>query len=389
MFSISFSNPKKNNVVIIHEYDFWIKHLILKDLPSTTLGIYPENNTIYVTITLIYRLLIRMRFINSHDYVKGTTFKSLLKDLYGQYILACLDQMDARVVLTTIDNSTFFQRLTQIDQQRTYFAIQNGTRTLACVRDSLPQFPHPISTILMTNFFCFGQRDVDLYNAHGHKVDAYFTVGSLLGGYYKTMVSTPVGELKFDLCLISQWHGHFFENIVGDDFSQSEARRIKAGIDGLNKFLFRLLAETKLTLAICLRSDDEAERQYYNNFFGCNIKIVSSNRKKFSTYRTIEQSKLAIGLNSTTLSEVFAWGQKVLWCNVPDDDHFAMPEAGDSYFYGDDFNGFKRRIIDLLATPQGSYISRMKERARYINNYDPVNPPHKVIRAHLIKALAN
>ena len=72
----------------------------------------------------------------------------------------------------------------------------------------------------MTNFFCFGQRDVDLFNAHGHKVDVYLPVGSLLGGYYKAIVSAPVAKLKFDLCLISQWHGHFFEKIVGDDEAQ-------------------------------------------------------------------------------------------------------------------------------------------------------------------------
>ena len=63
MFNIKFVNPKKNEIAIIYEYDFWIKRLILKDLPSTTLGIYPENNTIYVTLNLIARLLIRLSFI--------------------------------------------------------------------------------------------------------------------------------------------------------------------------------------------------------------------------------------------------------------------------------------------------------------------------------------
>ena len=389
MSNITFVNPKKNKVAIIHEYDFWIKGLILKDLPSTTLGIYPENNTIYVTLTLIARLLLRLRFIKLLGYVKGITFKSLLKEVYGQYILACLDQMEAKVVLTTIDNSSFFHRLSRMDQQRTYFAIQNGARTLACVRDSLPKFPHPSSTISMTNFFCFGQRDVDLFNVHGHKVDVYLPVGSLLGGYYKAMVSAPVEELKFDLCLISQWHGHFFEKIVGDDFPQSEARRTKAGIEGLNNFLFRLLTETKLTMVICLRSDDMAEHQYYDSLFGCRVEIVNSDRKKFSTYRTIEQSKLAVALNSTTLSEVFAWRQKVLWCNVPDDEHFEMHEASISYFHGDDYNAFKNRVIELMNISNDDYKEITKFGAHYINNYDSMNPPHEIIRSSIIKALSN
>ncbi|MDO8291975.1 MAG: hypothetical protein Q7T29_03760 [Gallionella sp.] len=387
--NITFTNPEKNNIAILYEYDSWIKGLILKDLPSTTLGIYPQNYKLYVSLGLIARLLLRLRFISWLGFMQRMTIKGLFKQIYDQYILACLDQIEAKVVLTIIDNSGFFHNLSRIDKRRTYFAIQNGARTLACVRDSLPAFPHPSSTISMTNFFCFGQRDIDLFNAHGHKIDTYFPVGSLVGGYYKSVVSVPVRERKFDLCLISQWHGHFFDEIMGDGFAQSEARRVQAGIVGLNEFLLRLLSETKLTMLICPRNDDAAERQFYESVFGSRATIVKPDRKNFSTYRAIEQCKLTIALNSTTLSEVFAWGQKVLWCNVPDDEHYEMPEAGDSYFHGDDYNAFKERVLELLEMPQNDYEKLTSERARYINNYDPVNPPHEIIRSAIIKALSN
>lgn len=387
--NITFTNPEKNNIAILYEYDSWIKGLILKDLPSTTLGIYPQNYKLYVTPRLIARLLLRLRFISWLGFMQRMTIKGLFKQIYDQYILACLDQMQARIVLTIIDNSGFFHNLSRIDKRRTYFAIQNGARTLACVRDSLPAFPHPSSTISMTNFFCFGQRDIDLFNAHGHKIDTYFPVGSLVGGYYKSVVSVQAREPEFDLCLISQWHGHLFDEIVGDGFAQTEARRVQAGIVGLNEFLFRLLSETKLTMLICPRNDDAAERQYYESIFGSRATIVKSDRKNFSTYRTIEQCKLTVALNSTTLSEVFAWGQKVLWCNVTDDEHYEMPEAGNSYFHGDDYNAFKERVLELLEMSQNDYEKLTGERARYINNYDPVNPPHEIIRSTIIKALSN
>ena len=387
--NITFANPEKNKIAILHEYDFWIKKVILKDLPSTTLGIYPQGYKLYVTPKLIALLLSRLRFISWLGFIKGMTIKGLFKQIYGQYILACLDQMQAKVVLTIIDNSGFFHNLSRMDKQRTYFAIQNGARTLACVRDSLPAFPHPSSTISMTNFFCFGQRDIDLFNAHGHKIDAYFPVGSLMGGYYKSVVSIAPPEPKFDLCLISQWHEHFFDEIAGNDFPQSAARRTRAGIEGLNNFLLRLLSETNLSMLICPRKDDAAERQYYESIFGNRATIVKSDRNNFSTYRTIEQCKLAIALNSTTLSEVFTWEQKTLWCNVPDDEHYEMPEAGHSYFHGGDYNAFKERVLELLEMSQNGYKKLTGERARYINNYDPLNPPHEIIRSAVIKALSN
>jgi surface carbohydrate biosynthesis protein len=388
--NITFANPEKNKVAILHEYDFWLKEVILKDLPSTTLGIYPQGYKLYVTPKLIALLLLRLRFISWLGFLKGMTIKGLFKQIYGQYVLACLDQIDAKVVLTSVDNSGFFHNLTRMDKRRTYFAIQNGTRTLACVRDALPLPPHPFSTISMSNFFCFGKRDIDLFKAHGHKIDSYFPVGSLVGGYYKSVVSAPAKEQKFDLCLISQWHEHFFDEIEGDDFPQQVARRVRAGMEGLNNFLLRLLSETNLSMLICPRNDAvAAERQYYENIFGNRATIINSDRNNFSTYRAIEQCKLAIALNSTMLAEVFSWGQKVLWCNVPDDEHYEMPEAGHSYFHGGDYNAFKERVLELLEMPQDNYEKLTREGARYICNFDPINPPHEIIRSAVINTLSN
>lgn len=387
--NLRFSAPERNDVAILHADDFWLRKLVLRDMPATTLGLYPQNYKIHVTPGLVARTLARLRFVDWAGIIKGTAAKSLFRQVYDQYILACLYRIRAKVVLTSIDNSGFFQSLSQMDQRRTYFAIQNGARTLACVRDSLRAPPHPASVISMTNLICFGARDIGLFGAHGHKIDNYHPVGSLVGGYYKSRVSTGAAKREFDLCLVSQWHAHFFDEIVGDGFTQQAARRTRAGMEGLNAFLRRLLDETGLTLLVCPRKDDAAERRYYEDIFGGRAAFVKPDRSDFSTYRAIERCGLTIALNSTTLSEVFAWGQKVLWCNVPDDEHYQMPEAGISYFHGDDYDAFKQRVLELLEMPQDSYANLTAERARHINNYDPANPPHEKIRATIIEALSH
>jgi len=388
--NLKFASPKANKIAIVYVDDEWIKRLILRDLPSTTLAPYSQDHTIYATPGLIARMLWRLRLI---DWIKSWRLggpKELFRQIYIQYFLACLDQIKAQVVLTIVDNSSFFHKLSRADDKRTYFAIQNGTRTLACVRDALPKPPDPSATISMTNFFCFGQRDVDLFIRHGHKIANYLPVGSLIAGYYKSMVSAEPKEQKFDLCLISQWHEHFFKEIIGNDFSADVSRRVGTGINGVNLFVRRLLEETNLSLVVCPRNDhDETETMFYKNAFGEKAKIAESDRKIFSTYRVIEQSRLVIALNSTTLADVFPWGKKVLWCNTTDDEHYEMPEAGISYFCGDDYNAFKGRVLELLKMPQDNYEQLTGERARYINSYDPNNPPHEIIRAAVIKALSN
>lgn len=387
---IRFINPEANKIAILDSDDYWIRTLILKDLAATTLSVYPQDYRIYLTPTLVVCTLMRLRFINGIKIRRGSYLKSLLREIYVQYILACLDRIKAKVVLSTIDNSPFFQNLSRIDNKRIYFAIQNGTRTLACVRDSLPPSPHPFSKISMSNFYCFGQRDIDLFSRHGHKVDNYSPVGSLVGGYYKTVISVQNMAPQFDICLISQWHEHFFKEITGDDFPSQVSKRVGAGIKAQILFVQRLLEETNLNLVVCPRNDhDEAEVSFYKDAFGMRVKIANSDRKNFSTYRIIDQSRLVIALNSTTLAEVFSWGKKVLWCNILEDEHYEMVEAGISYFCGNDYNAFRERILDILKMPQDNYEKLTRKGASFINNYDTANPAHEVIRCSVIKALSD
>jgi surface carbohydrate biosynthesis protein len=390
-YCVTFSAPGKNRIVILHEADFWIRKMVLKELPATTLPVNGEKSSKFViTPGLIARSLWRMRFINWPVVIKGRSVGDFFSQLYKQYLLASLDQIGAKVVLTFIDNSGLFQTLSRLDKKRVYFAIQNGTRTLACVRDYLPKPPHPYAHISMTNLFCFGDRDVQLYRKHCHTIDSCIPVGSLVGGYYKSVISTGKKERKYDLCYVSQWHCHFYEEIVGDDYSAIMSRRVGAAISGLNSLLSLLLTDTDLTMLICPRNDDDdAEREFYKSLFGERAIIFKSDRNDFSTYRAAEQCELTVALNSTILSEIFACGQKVLWCNVPNDEHYRMPEAGISYFDGADYHVFKERVITLLETPQAEYECMTSEQARYINNYDPVNPPHEIIRAAIGNALSN
>jgi surface carbohydrate biosynthesis protein len=380
-----FSNPAVNEIAVLCAEDYWVQRLVIRDLPSTTLAFHPTR--IYLTPALIVRTLLRLRMIDWSKINRQSFLKDLFRQIYAQHALACLDQIGAKVVVTWLDNSPFFHNLTQIDRTRTYFSIQNGTRTLACVRDSLPPPPHPASRITMTNFFCFGARDIDLFSRHGHKIDNFLTVGSLLGSYYRSTVTPPAEKPKFDLCLISQWHAHIFDEINGDDYHADSSRRIAAGVKAMNAFLLRLIEETGLKLVVCPRSDaDHAEISFYKDFFGDKVTIATSDRLNFSTYRMADQSRLVTGLNSTTLAEVFAWGKKVLWCNVNEDEHYEMPEAGISYFHGDDYDAFKQRVLMLLEMPDAEFARQTKDDARYINNFDPANPPHEIIRAAIMQA---
>jgi len=330
-------------------------------------------------------------YIEKNDWIQVVTdhsVKPFMSKVYLLYLRSCIDQAQAKVVITFIDNSGLFWSLSRMDMKRKYYAIQNGTRTTACVRDSLLSYPHRNAVISMTNLFCFGQRDIDLFTQYKHRIDNYYPVGSIIGGYYKSSFLSDQ-KTTFDLCLVGQWEIPNGLDDKKNNFLIKEVKRVCASLEKLHLFILRFIQETGFDLVICLRNDNDIDEVlFYRNFFGDKVCIPESDRKNFSTYRNIDRSRLAIALNSTPLLDAFSWGKKVLWCNITDDEHYAMPAAGISYFSGNNYTAFKERILMLLNMPQKEYELCTRQNALYINNFNPDNPPHEIIRKTIMKALS-
>lgn len=375
---LKFISPDKCDVIILHHNTFWLKKFVLRDMKSTVLADDHLGRIYYITPALLVKTLFRLHLIDWPDKGETCSLKLLLNKIYRMYLLACIDEIQAKLVITFIDNSSIAQFFSRIDRKRTYFFVQNGARTLACVRDTLPPYPDSGSIISMTNFFCFGQRDIDLFVSNGHQVDKYIPIGSLGMGCYQSHVP-PNPIMDFDLCLISQWDKSFFEDNPTMNHLHSISYRVGIGITGVNSFISRLVEETGLKLVICQRCEhNDEEIAYLIGVFGPKPFISEPDYKNFAAYRMIDRSKLTIALNSTLLLEGFSRGKKVLWCNVPKDEHYEMPEAGISYFEGGDYTAFKERVLMLLKMPQDYYEETTRERARYISNYNPLTPPHEI-----------
>ena len=159
------------------------------------------------------------------------------------------------------------------------------------------------------------------------------------------------------------------------------------GLEGVYALTVRLLRETNLSIAVALRFDGcREERQFFDGLFDGKAVLVESDRANFSTYRAIDQSRLAITLNSSSCWEALGWHHKVLFCNPTTDEYFAMPK-GLWYIEGSDYEAFRRRVLEVLEMPQDEYVLRVRDGARYIMNFDPENPPHRQIRKAVLAAL--
>lgn len=308
-------------------------------------------------------------------------------ELQQAYLLACLDCIQPRVVLTLIDNSGVFHALSRAYPDAVFVAIQNGARTPWCMTEAMQSPPHPASRISMPLLFCFGTYEQHLYAKYGQDVDEFKVVGSLMAGYYAKFGRTAHSSAKFDICLISQWHGHFYEPYHGRQ--QQFVHLVRQGIDRLCDFLAKFLERHDgIRLAVATRFQDSKEIDFYRQYFGTKATYVDYDPDRFSTLSTIEASKVTVVFNSTAGYEAFGLRNKVLFCDLSDGDWFTCPLEGIWALNKPTYPAFESRIEELLALDREQFVQASAEARRSLMDIDPAKPAHEIIAAYVHSQLA-
>jgi len=368
--AVNFKKLPFSEIAIIHSHDFWIRKFILREVRAVTLPIYPEAGSIYINYELLKSLF--FDFVNILEFIRiifSNRESNLFKCLYIKYLILCLNQMGVKIAITFIDNSSIFQSLDLNDNKsnRVYLAVQNGTRTLSCVGVSNRIFRNEEPKIFLSNYYCFGDRDLNLFKSNSHNILNYFPVGSLLGSEYgKSIVSQSAK--KYDLCYISQWQEYF--NSTNEYLSTfiPNGSKVRESVLLLNELVKKVVECKQFKVIIAFRTRDPLEEQFYYRVFGDKVDYCKFERNKLSSFQAVNISQLTLAMNSTMLAEVFSWGTKVLWCNTINDEIFAMPEAGICYFTGNQFNQFFSKIMLLIGMSDELFIHSTSLNAAYINN---------------------
>ena len=94
------------------------------------------------------------------------------------YFFLCIKFNKPKIILTFIDNDGIFQSLIKYFPDTEFYAIQNGSRSM---RELIRRHKNNL-----TNYFCFGNYEKDMFNKFGHKAKRFFPVGSLYSATYKS-----------------------------------------------------------------------------------------------------------------------------------------------------------------------------------------------------------
>jgi surface carbohydrate biosynthesis protein len=382
--------PVKAPVAIIYEDRVaMIEKWVLKEIPYVVVKV---DGGICLHPIVLLRTLTNLKYLDwNYVFNSKKRFLALAKQVYEIHLLALLQFISPKVVLTTIDNSTVFHRLSLRHRTAQYFAIMNGLRSLIDLKLDLPPPPHLNAKLKMTNFFCFGEHEIDVYKRFDHEVEKFHVAGAFVWGCYQEAYGEKNIEVTYDICYVSQWDTYhsYADHALSSD-AQMRWPIFHLALAALETYLASLVEESSLSLLIALRYENcEQEKEYFRDKFGDQVDFVEANRLDFSAYRAMDSARLVITLNSTCGVEAFGAGRKVLFCNMTEHPHFALQvkRAGLGYLGKGSFGEFKLRVMELLEMDPAKYRYECSDGARYLVKDDPQNPVHKRIRQLTLEAI--
>jgi len=309
-------------------------------------------------------------------------FTRLVKEIYEKHLQAYVETIKPKFVITFIDDSGVFHRLSKnYTKDSTFIAIQNGMRP-GCHFNRLSKLKDTESFDYIPNFFCHGYSDEISFKNEGWRVDNYYPIGSLIGGIYWKEITKNTKPL-YDICYVSSWTEDNRTNISENDFEVYKAD-IKAN-KILDQNLKELIKDKGYSVIIALKYEDSKEElEHFYKTFGNNVHY-QKRRENFSTYKAIDKSRLTLSTYSTCTAEAIGIGKKGLFYNGFSYPGFKIPSAGICYYEGDNFTKFSNKVESILELTDDEFKDSMSKDIKNIMNYDLSEMPHEKLYKFLHK----
>ena len=298
------------------------------------------------------------------------------KNLRLSYAMAFIDHVNPSIVITFIDNNSFFHQLDarNNDENIKFIAIQNGNRKFNGPIDLVTISSVDPKTIYHSNFFCFGEYEVDQYTKHGASVKNFYPCGSLIDSYYRSLPSHNNCE-TFDICLVSN---NWSSISTGTIFWE-----LRQDYEQLLSYLRNFQLRNGKTIKVACQSFPESEDyrkeiEWLQKYLGNDVEYVPKDTLNLASYSLTDHTIVVVGMHSTLLRESFGRKNKVLECNYSDS-HYEILTTGIWLLNEQGYEIFEKQILELIAMDTDSYNELCREYSSYLIGYDEDKPTHTVI----------
>jgi surface carbohydrate biosynthesis protein len=294
----------------------------------------------------------------------------LFKKIKSCYFAALIEEINPKVVLTFIDNSGLFNEISFILRDRTsikFIAIQNGCRFSENSN---------IKDTFATDFFCFGQREIDLYKSSGSRIETFHKVGSIVDSYYRKK-KRNLQIKKYDICIVSQ---------LSPRHQYAHPKTYKA-FESIVSYTNKFCVNHNLSLCIAMRrgnkSDKEAfdwELKWFSERLGSFASIFPNDEYTYSSYSLVDCSSVTIGQHSSLLYEGLGRKNKIFFCNFSGTREYNFKGSNVLNLNYKNYLAFEKKLLYILGITYKAYTTYMEFNASYYVNYSSSNPTYIAIK---------
>lgn len=374
---INFRNPQCKNLLVFDCDSIFDLKYILLNYEYFTLQVRKEKITnIYISYQIIKKI-----------------FKNYQGNLMSAYLISLIEIVKPKVIITTIDNSLKFFEICKIFHKRIHcLAIQNSSRYDIKLNDYLYKNQlanHELNKkYFIPNFFCFGPYEVNLYKKYKIKIKNFIPIGPLRLSNFLEFIKRKRIKIRknfYDICLIS-------EACLGKDKYLNNPNMEK-GFATVAKYTIMFCIKYNLKFIFASKrlkgsKSHEDEFNFYKIYLNDNeFEYLLKNKidrsmEKFSSYKTIFESKVIVGTSSTMLREKLCVGEKVLSCNLTKSNLWNFPIGGICAINNCSYKEFEKRLLKVYFMNQDKYRLKIKNK-NYLINYNKKTSSIKKIKKYI------
>ncbi len=360
---VFFSSPKVCDVLIFDACNSqYVRRVINQKYSADVFNMRPEDIFLGkgVIIQFIKEL---MKFSLKEVKLQNRGFfYGVVKQVYYQYLKACLELIKPKAVITFIDNSSTFGWLAKHCDNFSFIAVQNGSR--------LSYAANPNSGFYVPHYFCFGTHEQELFPKLDYKVDHYYPVGSLIASLHLSPKEQV--EEKYDLLIVSSWRG----NIGYDQDVQDTMRSMKI----MDQLLARYIKDNNVNAAVIYRTERGSEHwimpeiglseeEYYQEIYGNSIEYIDTDFSERNVFPLMQNSHLIVSCLSTAAIEVYGLGRKVLYCNFSGKNYYHQDIDNEILTTDSNYKNFSEKLNSIYKLSYKDYINTNKELMKYYMSY--------------------
>jgi len=359
--------PNNTDAIIFYpDRDFFIREYVLDPIGFSSVSIDPMKVNVHYLV--LYKLFLLI----------ASNLKTLMhRKLFCLFTEAHILSFSPNTVITLIDDCGIFTELSRYCKDTEFYAFQNGSR-------SIWQLKRENEKIFLTNYFCFGQHVVDTYKMYNKTIINPIISGSFIADIYYYNYRKHRKKENIDICLIDHWVPSDLDALYGNDSNHHDIEYLNT-LKILDQHLKQYINDHNYSFAIAARGNES--RKYFSDLFGEGV--IKRKDGQFSTYETMFNSSLIVGVGSTTISEALGWGKKVLYFDLSEGGIYSSTVIDGIWsLKSDDYAKFKNRMDKILSMSKGQYKKEYLTYANYRSSAaqdDEKEPSYKMMQLEIMK----